>query len=100
MNQMPEHMLNITVDHEINDALNIWSRLHYRSETSAYLSRTSVAQPNPGYEFLDVGLNYKFTPNISGKFGVYNLLDEKAEDRDGDQLLDGRRYGISLMAKF
>ena len=100
VNQMPEHMLNITVDHEINDALNIWSRLHYRSETSAYLSRTSVAQPNPGYEFLDVGLNYKFTPNISGKFGVYNLLDEKAEDRDGDQLLDGRRYGISLMAKF
>lgn len=100
VNQMPEHMLNITVDHEINDALNIWSRLHYRSETSAYLSRTSVAQPNPGYEFLDVGLNYKFTPNISGKFGVYNLLDEKAEDRDGDQLLDGRRYGISLMATF
>lgn len=100
VNQMPEHMLNITVDHEINDAVNIWSRLHYRSETSAYLSRTSVAQPNPGYEFLDVGLNYKFTPNISGKFGVYNLLDEKAEDRDGDQLLDGRRYGISLMAKF
>ena len=100
VNQMPEHMLNITVDHEINDALNVWSRLHYRSETSAYLSRTSVAQPNPGYEFLDVGLNYKFTPNISGKFGVYNLLDEKAEDRDGDQLLDGRRYGISLMAKF
>ncbi|MCO8101393.1 TonB-dependent receptor domain-containing protein [Acinetobacter indicus] len=100
VNQMPEHMLNITVDHEINDALNVWSRLHYRSETSAYLSRTSVAQPNPGYEFLDVGLNYKFTPNISGKFGVYNLLDEKAEDRDGDQLLDGRRYGINLMAKF
>lgn len=100
VNQMPEHMLNITVDHEINDALNIWSRLHYRSETSAYLSRTSVAQPNPGYEFLDVGLNYKFTPNISGKFGVYNLLDEKAEDRDGDQLLDGRRYGINLMARF
>lgn len=100
VNQMPEHMLNITVDHEINDALNVWSRLHYRSETSAYLSRTSVAQPNPGYEFLDVGLNYKFTPYISGKFGVYNLLDEKAEDRDGDQLLDGRRYGISLMAKF
>lgn len=100
VNQMPEHMLNITVDHEINDALNVWSRLHYRSETSAYLSRTSVAQPNPGYEFLDVGLNYKFTPNISGKFGVYNLLDEKAEDRDGDQLLDGRRYGISLMARF
>ncbi|MEQ1419230.1 TonB-dependent receptor domain-containing protein [Acinetobacter indicus] len=100
VNQMPEHMLNITVDHEINDALNVWSRLHYRSETSAYLSRTSVAQPNPVYEFLDVGLNYKFTPNISGKFGVYNLLDEKAEDRDGDQLLDGRRYGISLMAKF
>ncbi len=37
---LPEDMFNITVDHNINDALNIWSRLHYRAETSAYLSRT------------------------------------------------------------
>jgi len=46
------------------------------------------------------GFNYKFSPNLTGKFGVYNVLDEKAEDIDGDQLLDGRRYGISLNAKF
>ncbi|ENX28820.1 hypothetical protein F891_01094 [Acinetobacter sp. CIP 101966] len=100
LNQMPEHMFNIGVDYELNDALNVWSRLHHRSETSAYLSRTSIAQPNPGYQFVDVGFNYKFSPNLTGKFGVYNLLDEKAEDIDGDQLLDGRRYGISLNAKF
>ncbi len=100
LNQMPEHMFNIGVNYELNDALNVWSRLHHRSETSAYLSRTSIAQPNPGYQFVDVGFNYKFSPNLTGKFGVYNLLDEKAEDIDGDQLLDGRRYGISLNAKF
>ncbi|WP_111858320.1 TonB-dependent receptor domain-containing protein [Acinetobacter sp. CFCC 10889] len=100
LNEMPEHMFNITVDHEINDALNVWSRLHYRGETSAYLSRTSMSNPNPGYEFLDVGFNYKFTPHLKGKFGVYNLLDETAENSDGDRLLDGRRYGISFVANF
>ena len=100
LNAMPEHMFNLTVDHEINDALNIWSRLHYRAETSAYLSRTSMSKPNPAYEFLDVGFNYKFTPHLKGKFGVYNLLDQKAENTEGDQLLDGRRYGMSFIATF
>lgn len=100
LNEMPEHMFNITIDYDINDALNIWSRLHYRGETSAYLSRTSMSNPNPGYEFLDVGFNYQFTSNLKGKFGVYNLLNEKAENADGDQLLDGRRYGISFVANF
>jgi outer membrane receptor for ferrienterochelin and colicins len=37
---------------------------------------------------------------LKGKFGVYNLLNEKAENADGDQLLDGRRYGISFVANF
>ncbi len=100
LNEMPEHMFNLTVDHEINDVLNVWSRLHYRGETSAYLSRTSMSEPNPGYEFLDVGFNYKFTPHLKGKFGVYNILDEVAENADGDRLLDGRRYGISFVASF
>ena len=95
-----EHMFNITVDYNISDALNVWSRLHYRSETSSYLSRTSMSEPNPGYEFLDIGFNYQFTPHLKGKFGVYNLLDETAENSDGDRLLDGRRYGVSFMAKF
>ena len=67
---------------KINDVLNVWSRLHYRGETSAYLSRTSMSEPNPGYEFLDVGFNYKFTPHLKGKFGVYNILDEVAENAD------------------
>lgn len=100
LNAMPEHMFNITMDYDINDALNMWSRLHYRTETSAYLSRTSMSNPNPGYTMIDLGLNYKFTSNLKGKFGVYNLLDKREQDANGDQLLDGRRYGVSLVANF
>ena len=100
LNAMPEHMLNVGFDADVNDALNLWTRLHYRTETSAYLSRTSYSEPNPGYTFMDVGMNYKVTPNIAAKLGVYNLLNEKAEDAEGDQLLDGRRYGVSLSARF
>ncbi|MDQ9020700.1 TonB-dependent receptor [Acinetobacter sichuanensis] len=100
LNQVPKHMFNATVDYTINDALDIWTRLHHRSETSSYLGRASMSAPTPAYQFLDVGFNYQFTANLKGKFGVYNILDEKAEDADGDQVLDGRRYGISFLAKF
>ena len=93
-------MFNATVDYNLNDALDVWTRLHYRSETSSYLGRASMSEPTPAYQFLDVGFNYQFTPSLKGKFGVYNLLDEKAEDADGDQVLDGRRYGISFVANF
>ena len=100
LNQMPEHMFNITVDYGINDQLDIWSRLHHRSETSQSLGRSSMTMANPAYTFLDAGFNYQFNANLKGKFGVYNILDEKAEDVDGDQLLDGRRYGVSLVATY
>ena len=100
LNGMPEHVFNVTVDHDLTDALNIWSRLHVRGETTPYLGRSSMSDPIPGYNFLDVGFNYKFTPSLKGKFGVYNILDENAEDADGEQVLDGRRYGVSFSASF
>lgn len=100
LNMMPEHMFNITVDYGISDQLDVWSRLHYRSETSQSLGRSSMTEENPAYTFLDVGFNYQFNESLKGKFGVYNVLDEKSEDADGSQLLDGRRYGVGLVASF
>ena len=99
LNNMPEHVFNVTVDYDINDALNLWSRLHYRSKTSEVVS-SSGNYTNPGYEFLDVGFNYKFNPKLKAKVGVYNVLDEKAVNNSGTVLLDGRRYGMSLVANF
>ncbi len=29
-----KHVFNVTVDHDLTDALNIWSRLHVRGETT------------------------------------------------------------------
>ena len=100
LNGMPEHVFNVTVDHDLTDALNIWSRLHVRGETTPYLGRSSMSDPIPGYNFLDVGFNYKFAPTLKGKFGVYNVLDETAQNADGEQTLDGRRYGVSFVANF
>lgn len=100
LNKMPEHMFNLTVDYRLTDALDVWSRLHYRSETSEYKGRSTIEASTPGYEFLDVGFNYDFNPNLTGKFGVYNLLDERVENASGNLELDGRRYGISFVAKF
>lgn len=100
LNGMPEHLFNVTFDHEVNDDLNIWTRLHYRGETTPYLGRSSMSDPLPAYTFMDVGFNYTFTDYLKGKFGVYNLLDKTAEDADGAQVLDGRRYGVSFSTQF
>ena len=52
LNQMPKHMFNATVDYNINDALDVWTRLHYRSETSSYLGRATMSDPTPAYQFF------------------------------------------------
>lgn len=44
LNEMPKHMANLTVDYDIPDKLNVWSRLHYRSETSTFLGRASMSE--------------------------------------------------------
>ncbi len=101
LNEMPKHVFNATVDYDINEYIEYLERdYNIRSKTSPYLGRTTMSEPIPAYQFLDVGFNYKFTPNLKGKFGVYNVLDETAEDADGEQVLDGRRYGVSFSAIF
>lgn len=64
LNEMPKHMFNLTSDWEINDQFEAWGRLNFRSKTSEYLSRTSMAKGKPAYAMLDLGVNYKPTQNI------------------------------------
>ena len=100
LNAIPKHVANLGMRYKLNDKINLWQNVHYRSKTSPYLGRARMSDSNPAYTFFDVGMNMDVAKNTKLKFGVYNLLDKKAENASGDVLLDGRRYGLSLTTSF
>ncbi|WP_323011660.1 ligand-gated channel protein [Castellaniella sp.] len=100
LNKMPKHMINATLDWDATDKLGLWSRANFRSRTSEYLSRTSMAEGTPSYTFVDAGFNYQINKKTSVGVGVYNLLDKQIGYDDYDTVLDGRRYWAQLTVGF
>lgn len=92
LNKMPKHMANMTLNWQTTRALSVWSRINFRSRTSEYLSRTSMAEGAPSYSFVDSGINYSVTESLSLLAGIYNLLDKTISYEDYSATLDGRRY--------
>ena len=100
LNEMPKHMFNTTADWEINDQFSSWGRVNYRSKTSDYLSRTTMAKGKPAYTMVDVGVNYKPTQNIAVAAGIYNLFDKEIDTATYNYVLDGRRYNLGMTYRF
>ena len=78
----------------------MWARYNFRSKTSEYLSRTTMADGKPAYGMIDVGLNVKPTDQIQINAGIYNLFDKRIDTDTYDYVLDGRRYNLGLTYKF
>ncbi len=100
LNKMPKHMLNATLDWQATAKLGAWSRVNFRSRTSEYLSRTSMADSTPSFAFVDLGLNYQHSKDVKFGFGVYNLLDKRVDYTGFRAAYDGRRYWLSMTAGF
>ncbi|HEI8866378.1 ligand-gated channel protein [Serratia sp. AKBS12] len=100
LNQMPKHMINSTLDWQATHDVSLWSRVNFRSKTSQYLSRTSIAQSTPSYTFVDMGLSYKANKNLLVTGGVYNVLDKNVNYDDYNTTLDGRRYTVGMTYSF
>lgn len=100
LNQMPRHMFNTTVDWNATDSINAWTRVNYRGKTSDYLSRTSMGKSTPAYTFLDLGVNYKVSSNLSIMGGIYNLGNKTIDYDKFNTVLDGRRYQIGATVTF
>ncbi|ESK57400.1 hypothetical protein F990_00317 [Acinetobacter tjernbergiae DSM 14971 = CIP 107465] len=100
LNEMPKHIFNTTADWEINDQFSSWGRVNYRSKTSDYLSRTTMAKGKPAYTMVDVGVNYKPTQNIAVAAGIYNLFDKEIDTATYNYVLDGRRYNLGMTYRF
>ena len=100
LNKMPKHMLNATLDWKANSQLGVWSRVNFRSKTSDYLSRTSMAKGTPSFTFVDIGVNYALRKNLKLGAGVYNLLDKQVDNSTYGAQYDGRRYWVNMTASF
>ncbi len=100
LNKMPKHMVNVTLNWQTTRDLSVWSRINFRSRTSEYLSRTSMAQGTPSYSFVDAGVNYSVTESLSLLAGIYNLLDKTISYEDYSATLDGRRYYLGANYNF
>jgi len=100
LNKMPKHMLNATLDWKLSHQTDVWGRVNYRSRTSDYLSRTSMAQATPSFTFVDLGLNYSLSKDVKLGVGVYNLFDKRVDTASHDAVYDGRRYWFTVTAGF
>ena len=100
LNKMPKHMFNTTLDWQASDRLGTWTRLNYRSKTSEYLSRTSMAQSTPSYTLVDLGGTYDVNKNVKLLAGIYNVFNEQIEYDSYETVLDGRRYTVGVNLSF
>ena len=100
LNKMPKHMVNMTLNWQATRDLSVWSRINFRSRTSEYLSRTSMAEGTPSYSFVDTGINYSVTESLSLLAGIYNLLDKTISYENYSATLDGRRYYLGANYNF
>lgn len=100
LNKQPKHMANALLDWQIDDRLSAWVQGNYRSETSDYISRTSMSEGTPGYGFVDIGGVYRLTKNVDVKAGLYNVANKEITNEDYDVVLDGRRLVVGISADF
>ena len=100
LNQMPKHMFNTTADWQATSKLGVWSRVNFRSRTSDYLSRTSMAASTPAFTFVDLGVNYAYSKDVKLSAGVYNLLDKQVDYTGYGVVYDGRRYWLGMTVGF
>lgn len=100
LNKTPKHMFNTTLDWKANGQLSLWSRLNFRSSTSDYLNRTSMAKGTPAFTFVDLGLNYAIRKDVKLGVGVYNLFNKQVDYTGYGAVYDGRRYVMNVTAQF
>ena len=100
LNEMPKNMFNTTVNWQASEKFSTWARWNFRSQTSDYLARTSMAIGKPSYGFVDTGLVFKPKKDLLISGGIYNIFDKRVDQKDYGRTLDGRRYNISAQINF
>jgi outer membrane receptor for ferrienterochelin and colicins len=105
LNDIPEHMFNVSLDWRATSQWNLWTQLNYRGKTSGRTVNSSGSGTNdvryPAYTFMDLGAVYQVNKDVKLRFGVYNVTNKTVTPEDGfAYVLDGRRYSVALNVQF
>ena len=103
LNQLPRHLLNVSLDWNPTGQINGWTKVSYRGKESDSSGQASSGSFNQkSYAMLDLGGSYKYSKTVTLYAGIYNLLDKEVlyDGINYDSVLDGRRYWLGMNVKF
>ncbi|MEL0612010.1 ligand-gated channel protein [Marinomonas arenicola] len=100
LNRLPKHMINATTNWVMSDKMKSWARINYRGKSSDGLERTSISKGIPSYTFVDTGMSYALTKDVTVYAGIYNILDKEVDYDTYEEVLDGRRYNAKIRMTF
>lgn len=101
LNQLPKHLIQVSMDYRWSKRTGSWLRVHYRGEESQPVqgpSRGSLVAPS--YTLTDLGVNYALTRDIKLSAGIYNVFDEEITSEEYGYVEDGRRLWLSAAFDF
>ena len=108
----PEHMANLRGDWVTPiDGLEAWASLNYHgSEINAgprigtngtpVTINGKAGRKYDAYATLDIGAKYAVAENVDLNAAIYNVFDKDVGTDDFNTVMEGRRFWISMTAKF
>lgn len=113
LTRTPEHVGSVKVDwappveglgtflagNYIGSQINAGLRIG-DSGSPVYSGDEIVARKYDGYFTADIGANYQLTETVALNAAIYNLLDEQGMPDDINDVVEGRRFWLSLSATF
>ncbi|MGR5266974.1 TonB-dependent receptor domain-containing protein [Vibrio astriarenae] len=100
LTQMPEHLASINADWKLQDTVNSWARISYRSEENDNISVDSSRTLAPSVTYVDIGANWRINNNIKLMAGIYNVFDQQTSYEEYGYVEDGRRYWLAIDTSF
>jgi len=101
LNQLPKHLVQLSVNYEPIDKLSTWLRVNYRGEESQPTTGPSSSSLiAPSYTLLDLGANYRVNDSIKFSAGIYNAFDKEITQEEYGYIEDGRRYWLGMTYSF
>jgi outer membrane receptor for ferrienterochelin and colicins len=91
-NNLPEHVANLGLDWHATEALTLWGKAQYRSQT--YETNNNRIG---SHAIFDVGMEYRINDHFKGTAAVYNIGDKRFDTNDYE---DGRRFWLGLTSSF
>jgi len=93
----PQHTANLRAEWKASQRTTWWSAAHYYGKES---TSTVNAGTVPAYTFMDLGVNYQWSPSITLNAALYNLGDKQLDAATYDKTSYGRRLWLGVNASF